>query len=74
MDYSDYVTVKFTRVKYMGEPTHWECDVYIKEDIDMGGGTAPTLGGVIDIAASIMYGDDDSPNEWAQFDANERNN
>lgn len=74
MDYSDYVTVKFTRVKYSGEPAHWECDVYIKDNIEMGGGTAPTLGGVIDIAASIMYGDDDSPNEWAQFDANERNN
>ena len=55
MDYSDYVTVKFTRVKYSGEPAHWECDVYIKDNIEMGGGTAPTLGGVIDIAASIMY-------------------
>lgn len=71
MDYSDYVTVKFTRVRYMGEPTHWECDVYIKDDIEVGGGTAPTIGGVIDIATSIMYGDNDNPQEWAQFDANE---
>jgi hypothetical protein len=44
---------------------------------ELGGGTAPTFAGVYDIAYSIIAGGDKSNNyeynEWALFDANDRN-
>lgn len=76
IDNSDYVTIKITKSKYMGEPSIWMVDVYDEEG-EWGGGTAPTFAGVYDIAYSIIAGGDKHSNyeynEWVLFDANERN-
>jgi hypothetical protein len=78
LDYSDQVTITITKVKYDGEPSHWDVGVLrVGEYDELGGGTAPTFAGVYDIAYSIIAGGDKSNNyeynEWALFDANERN-
>lgn len=72
LDYSDSVTIKITRVKFDGEPTHWEYD------LDSGaGGTGPTFYGVLDMAVEAITGDhgdfDSIHNDWVDFDANDRN-
>lgn len=79
IDNSDYVTIKITKSKYMGEPSGWCVDVqYSDEDSPMQGGTSPTFAGVYDIAYSIIVGGDKHNdyeyNEWAMFDANRRSN
>lgn len=78
IDDSDYVTIKITKVKYMGEPSGWSVDIqYSGEDIPLQGGTGPTFAGVFDTAYSIIAGGDKynnyEYNEWALFDANARN-
>ena len=45
----------------------WEADVW-RGDEKIGGCTAPTMGGVFDIAYDIIAEDDP---EWADFNANE---
>lgn len=77
LDYTDSVTITITKVKYNGEPSHWEVGVLRAGWFDeLGGGTAPTFAGAYDIAYSIIAGGDKSSNyeynEWALFDANER--
>lgn len=70
LDYSDSVTVKFTKVKYLGKPTYWAVEI----DDGTCGGTAPTFYGVWDIAYEIITGDtgeyDSEHNTWIDFDAN----
>jgi hypothetical protein len=78
IDNSDYVIIKITKSKFMGEPSGWMVDIqYSDEDAAEQGGTAPTFAGVFDIAYSIIAGGDKHNNyeynEWALFDANERN-
>jgi len=68
LDYSDYVEIKIIRVRSDGEPIFWQVDFK-----DGTGGTAPTFAGVIDIACSIITGDDQldgARDDWADFDAN----
>lgn len=78
IDNSDYVTIKITKSKFMGEPSGWMVDVqYADEEAPMQGGTSPTFAGAYDIAYSIIVGGDKHNdyeyNEWALFDANARN-
>lgn len=78
LDYSDYVTIKITKVKFDGEPTHWELDVHYAGEgqYDGQGGTAPTFAGVYDMAYDIIrggYKNNWDVNEWTEFDANDRN-
>ena len=78
IDDSDYVTIKITKSKYMGEPSIWTVDIqYSDEDTAEQGGTAHTFAGVFDIAYSIIAGGDKHNgyewNEWANFDANQKN-
>lgn len=72
MDYSDSVTIKITKVKFNGEPTHWEVDI----DDNGTGGTSPTFYGAWDTAYEIITGDtgdfDSEHNTWVDFDANKR--
>lgn len=72
LDYSESVTIKITRVKFDGEPIHWEWD------LDTGaGGTGPTFYGVLDMAVQGITGDtgdfDSIHNDWVDFDANKGN-
>lgn len=72
LDYSDYVTIKITKVKYYGEPSHWLVDI-TDPDGEIGAGTAPTFNGAMDIAHNAIYGgykNNWDINEWATFDAN----
>lgn len=75
-DYSDSVTIKITKVKYDGDPSHWELDIS-GNGLDGSGGTAPSFNGIFDMAYSIVHGGDKSSgweiDEWVKFDANERN-
>lgn len=68
LDYTDSVTVKFTKVKSAGQPAYWAVD------IDGSGGTAPTFYGAWDIAYETITGDtgdyDAVHNTWVDFDAN----
>lgn len=69
MDYSDSITIKITKVKYNGEPTHWEVDLS-----DGSGATNPTFHGAWDAAYEMITGDigdfDSEHNNWVDFDAN----
>jgi hypothetical protein len=78
IDLSDQVVVTITKIRYNGKPSGWDVTVEkAGEAEELGGGTAPTFAGVYDIAYSIIAGGDKSNNyeynEWALFDANERN-
>lgn len=78
MDYSDYVNIKITKVHFDGEPNHWEVDItYPYSEESIGGGTAPTFAGVMDMAYSMIRGGDKHSdwevNEWTEFDGNDRN-
>lgn len=67
--------IKITKVFYDDEPSHWECDVYAHDTIEMGGGTAPTFTGVYDMAYDLIAGGYDyevDHNDWVNFDANKR--
>lgn len=74
MDYSDSVTIKITKVKYNGEPSHWEVDIVEPDGEESGGGTSPTFYGAWDTAYEILTGDtgdfDSRHNSWIDFDAN----
>lgn len=69
LDYSDYVTIKIVRVKYMDRPSHWELEVVDSDGFDLGGATGPTFAGMLDTASEIMYTEG-----WSRFDANGKNN
>ena len=79
IDYSDYVTIKITKVKYDTAPSHWGVEIMFAGDDpeDIQCGTSPTFAGVYDIGYSIIAGGDKyndyEYNEWALFDANARN-
>jgi hypothetical protein len=70
MDYSDSITIKITKVKYDGKPSHWEVDINDSGD----GGTSPTFYGAWDTAYELISGDtgdyDSVHNTWIDFDAN----
>lgn len=71
LDYSDSITIKITKVKYLGEPSHWEFDMVNADWEDIASGTAPTFHGVVDMAVDMASNrnDLDDP-EWSRFDAN----
>ena len=64
LDYSDFISVKITRVTESGEPVFWQVDFP-----DGTGGTAPTFHGVWDIAYEQITEDRDG---WTDFDANKK--
>lgn len=64
LDYSDFVSLKITRVKSEGKPSYWQVDFP-----DGSGGTAPTFYGVWDIAFEQIEHDLDG---WTDFNANEK--
>lgn len=68
LDYSDYVDIRIIKVKYMGEPSHWQVDM----DDELGG-TSPNFAGAVDIAMEIICGEY-GEEEWHQFDANKQRN
>lgn len=74
LDFSDSVTIKITRVAYMNKPSYWEVDVTDKDGHNIGGGTAPTFYGLVDMAIDMARerNDIDDP-EWSRFDANGEN-
>jgi hypothetical protein len=78
LDFSDQAIITITKVKYDGEPSHWDVSIEMSgESEELGGGTAPTFAGVYDMAYSIIAGGDKHSNyeynQWVLFDANERN-
>jgi len=74
IDFSDFVTIKITRVAHMGEPIYWEVDVTDKNGEDIGGGTAPSFYGLVDMAIDMARERNDIDNpEWSRFDANGEN-
>lgn len=70
LDYSDSMTIKVTKVSYLGEPSHWEIDVLDKTGHLIGGGTAPTYSGVIEMALEMIKKRADG--EWVKFDSNKK--
>jgi hypothetical protein len=77
LDYSDQVTIIITKVKYDGEPSHWDLTIERSgESEELGGGTAPTFAGIFDTAYSIIAGGDKHSNyeynDWVFLDANKR--
>jgi len=73
LDFSDYVTIKITKVKDSTGPAYWQMDID-GSDGEIGGGTAPTFYGVVDMAIEMARerNDIDDP-EWSRFDANGNN-
>ena len=69
LDYSDYVTIKITRVKFGEKPSHWQLDIVDSDGFDLGGATGPNFAGMLDTASEIMYTEG-----WSRFDANGKNN
>lgn len=71
LDYSDFVTIKIARVKYIKKPSHWEITVTDNTGHEIGSGTGPTFAGVVDMAIEMASErhDLDDP-EWSKFDAN----
>jgi hypothetical protein len=67
LDYSDKITIVITRVRFMGEPTHWEYDVEAKGDIQAGG-TGPSFYHALDGAIDYLG---DEMREWVAFNSNE---
>jgi len=51
---SDCITIKISKAEFAEEFSHWECDVYYKDD-EIGGGTAPTSNGAFDLAYGIAH-------------------
>lgn len=76
-DYGDYVDIRITKVRFDGDPSHWELDIKYPDGESMGGGTGPSFAGIYDMAYSIIHGGDKHSNwevnSWTDFDANERN-
>lgn len=66
LDFSDKVSITFSKVKFNGEFSHWEGDL-IYDGIDRIGCTAPTLGMIIDTLIDYLYID---MKEWSSSDAN----
>lgn len=74
LDYSDYVNIKITKVKFDGEPSHWTVDI-TDPDGEIGAGTSPHFHGAMEIAHNAIYGgykNNWDINEWADFDANRK--
>lgn len=67
LDYSDYFTIKITKVKFDGEFAHWEADLSFSSDGWYCGVTAPTMGGAIDEVMNYLY---DSVYEWTKDNKN----
>lgn len=70
LDYSDSMTMKITKVSYLGEPSHWEMEVLDATGHVVGSGTAPTYFGVVEMAIDIISNRADG--EWKKFDANNK--
>lgn len=68
IDISDFYEIKVTKVKYMGNFTHWEAEISFSEDGLYCAATAPTMGGAIDEVMNYLY---DSVYEWTKDDAND---
>lgn len=75
LDYSDSVTIKISKVKYLDRPSHWEFEIVNSDWEEFGSGTGPTFYGVVDMAIEMARerNDIDDP-EWSRFDANRKNN
>lgn len=67
LDYSDYFTIKVTKVNYGGFFNHWEADLSFSEDGFYCSVTAPTMNGAIDEVMNYLY---DTAYEWTKDDAN----
>lgn len=76
LDYSDKVLITITKVKFFGEPSHWEVDITDSSGDELGSGTGPTFAGVYDMAYSMLAGGDKhsdwETNEWTEFNANKK--
>ena len=64
---SDCITIKISKAEFAEEFSHWDCDVYYKDD-EIGGGTAPTSNGIFDLAYSIAH--DYLGHDWFKDDSN----
>lgn len=71
LNYSDFVTIRIIRVFDDFGPSHWQMEIDDKDGSEIGGGTAPTFAGVVDMAYDMAKerNDIDDP-EWSRFDAN----
>lgn len=67
IDYSDFYEIKATKVKYLGEFTHWSAELSFAEDGWYCEVSAPTMGSAIDEVMNYLY---DSVYEWTKDDAN----
>lgn len=67
LDYSDFVTIKITRVSDETGPAYWEMDFMDKTGHEVASATGPRMHSVLDFAVELLQRDD-----WADFDANNR--
>jgi hypothetical protein len=51
---NDCITIKISKAEFAERFSHWECDVFYKDD-EIGGGTSPTSGGVFTLAYGIAH-------------------
>lgn len=66
------ILISITRVSYLGDPTHWEGVVTVKNEI-ICQTTGPTYLGVLDLLLDAISDDDGVVNqEWLSFDANKK--
>jgi hypothetical protein len=68
LDFSDFVTIKITKVAYMNEPSYWEMEVTDKDGRQIGSATGPSYYGITDFAQELVM-----RNGWHVFDANGKN-
>lgn len=66
------ILISITRVSYLGDPTHWEGVITVKNQV-VSEATGPTYAGVLDILLDSLTSEGTVVNQdWLNWDANNK--